>query len=242
MTSSAESTQDFPVSQGSPEEHFYSTFIVEYIVPAEPEAEALFRRWYDRLVVAASQFEGYTRADLCPPLSCDDGVVKWYSIVHFDTPQELNAWLKSSDRADLLEQGRDTFLAYRYKSFTTGLEGWFSNHAGGAEQHSLGPPPWKQVLAVVLGLYPTLMIQGIVFSALGIMQSWPMATSLVINNLITSSILTWAVMPRVSQMLSFWLRPAYRLTTLQTDLIGAGLVFAALGFMASVFTYLTSPI
>ncbi len=109
----------------------------------------------------------------------------------------------------------------------------------GAEQHSLGPPLWKQVLAVVLGLYPTLMIQGMVFSALGIMQSWPMATSLVINNLITSSILTWAVMPHVSQILSFWLRPAYRLMVLQTDLIGAGLVFAALGFMASVFTYLT---
>ncbi|MBD2232685.1 hypothetical protein [Phormidium tenue] len=39
--------------------------------------------------------------------------------------------------------------------------------------------------------------------------------------------------------MSFWLRPVYRLTALQTDLIGAGLVFAALGFMANVFTYLT---
>jgi hypothetical protein len=94
------------------------------------------------------------------------------------------------------------------------------------------------VLAVVLGLYPTIVIQGMVFSALGIMQTWPMPTSLVINNLITSSILTWVVMPRVSRVLSFWLRPAYRLTALQTNIIGAGLVLTALALMASLFNYL----
>ncbi|PSR18141.1 hypothetical protein C8255_08895 [filamentous cyanobacterium CCP3] len=239
MASSSEHAQESQDSQDSQADPFYSTFVVEYIVPDGQEAEVVFRRWYDRMVKAARQFEGYTRADLCPPLDCGNGVVKWYSIFHFRTPKELNGWLKSSDRANLLDEGHDAFLAYRYKSFTTGLEGWFSSHTGGAEQHSLGPPPWKQVLAVVLGLYPTLMIQSMVFGALGIMQSWPMATSLVINNLITSSILTWVVMPRISRMLSFWLRPAYRLTALQTNLAGAGLVLAALGFMASVFTYLS---
>lgn len=223
-------------AQDDQDDYFYSTFIVEYIVPEG--SETLFRQWYDRLMDAARQFEGYTRTDLCPPLTCDDGVVKWYSIVHFRTPKELNSWLKSDVREAMFEEGRSAFLAYRYKSFTTGLEGWFSNLSGGDEQHSLGPPPWKQVLAVVLGLYPTIMIQAMIFSALGIMQSWPMATSLVINNLITSSILTWLVMPRISRLLSFWLRPAYRLTALQTNLVGAGLVFAALGFMTSVFTYL----
>lgn len=223
-------------AQGSHDDYFYSTFVVEYIVPRGHEA--IFRQWYERLTRAARGFEGYTRTDLCPPLDCGDGVVKWYSIVHFRTPEELNRWLKSSDRAEIFEQGRDTFLAYRYKSFSTGLEGWFSSHTGGGEQHSLGPPPWKQVLAVVLGLYPTIVIQGMVFSALGIMQTWPMPTSLVINNLITSSILTWVVMPRVSRVLSFWLRPAYRLTALQTNIIGAGLVLTALALMASLFNYL----
>ena len=239
MDSSSERAQDAPDSQDSQAAYFYSTFVMEYIVPDGPKAETVFRQWYDRLVRAASQFEGYTRTDLCPPLACDDGVVKWYSIVHFRTPADLKRWLNSSDRTALLEQGRNAFLAYRYKSFTTGLEGWFSSHTGGAEQHSLGPPPWKQVLTVVLGLYPTLMVQGMVFGALGLMQAWATATSLVINNLITSSLLTWVVMPWLSQLLGFWLRPAYQPTALQTDLMGAGLVLAALGLMASVFTYLT---
>lgn len=50
---------------------------------------------------------------------------------------------------------------------------------------------------------------------------------------------SWAVMPRVSQALRFWLRPAYRLTALKTNLIGTSLVFAALGLMANLFNYLT---
>lgn len=243
MADSPEQPPSAQDSESSPQDdYFYSTFIVEYVVPEGQKAEAVFRRWYDRLVSKARTFDGYTRNDLCPPLYCDDGVVKWYSIVHFRTPEELNRWLKSSDRAELFEQGRETFLAYRYKSFTTGLEGWFSALTGGSESSSLGPPPWKQVLAVVLGLYPTIMIQNMVFSALGIMQSWPMATALVINNVITSSLLSWVVMPRISRLLSFWLQPAYRLTRWQTNLLGAVLVVVALGFMTSLFTYLTETV
>jgi antibiotic biosynthesis monooxygenase (ABM) superfamily enzyme len=234
-----DSLPDQPLNtQLDPDEHFYSSFVVEYIVPAGQAAESLFRQWYSRLLKKASTYSGYTRTDLCPPLDCGDGVVKWYAIVHFRTPEELNLWLRSSDRRTLFEEGHSTFLAYRYKSFTTGLEGWFSAQAGGGEQHSLGPPPWKQVLAVVLGLYPTIVIQGMVFSALGIMEGWSMPTALVVNNLLTSSILTWVVMPRISQLLSFWLRPAYRLTALQTNLLGAGLVVVALGCMVSVFNHL----
>ena len=219
---------------GSDDQRFYSSFVVEYIVPAGQERS--FNQWYARLVDAARQFEGYTRTDLCPPLDCGDGVVKWYYIVHFATPEDLKRWLKSNIRARLLEEGQDTFLAYRYKSFTTGLEGWFSNRFGGdGEQKSLGPPAWKQVLSVVVGLYPTLMIQSLIFSALGIMQSWPLPTAMVVNNLITSSALTWLVMPLVVRLLSFWLYPAYRVSSQRQDVIGAALVGVALGLMVSFF-------
>lgn len=75
-------------------------------------------------------------------------------VLHYSFQDAARAQLLAevSDRAELFEQGRDTFSTYRYKSFTIGLEGWLLNPTGGAEQHSLGPPPWEQVLAVVLGL------------------------------------------------------------------------------------------
>ncbi|NUN64703.1 hypothetical protein HCU40_08055 [Pseudanabaena biceps] len=52
-------------------------------------------------------------------------------------------------------------------------------------------PRWKQILAVVLGLYPVVMIQAIAFSKLGIMQSWSLSNSMLVNNLITSTILSF---------------------------------------------------
>lgn len=216
--------------------HFYSSFVVEYIV--SESQEPLFKRWYDDLIVAASQYQGYARTDRCPPFDCGDGVIKWYSIIHFTEPEHLNRWLRSEKRQRLLDDGSEFFLAYRYKSFTTGLEGWFSSQSGDSEQHNLGPPAWKQVLAVVLGLYPTIMVQSLIFTALGIMQSWPTPAALVINNLITSSILTWLVMPRISRMFKFWLRPAYRPTTWRTDLWGLAIISALLGLMVIVFLVL----
>jgi len=213
---------------------FYSSVMIEHIVPRSKELP--FRRWHAELLHRARQFPGYIRTGLCPPLVCRDGMVKWYSVMHFDTPDHLNEWVQSSDRKDLVTAGQSFLQEYRFKSFTTGLEGWFSQ-ASGTERPALGPAPWKQVLSVVLGLYPTVMIQSLVFGALGIMQDWPPGSAMLVNNLITSSILTWGVMPVVSRRLNFWLEPPYRRSPTQVNLQGAMLVGVALLLMMTVFNH-----
>ncbi len=214
--------------------HFYTSSVMEYIVP---EARAVaFEDWYKRLRQAAQYYSGFLRADLCTPLNCDDGVIKYYSIIHFASPGQLELWVTSEVRQQLFREGEALFLAYRFKSFTTGLEGWFS--LTGGSSGSLGPPRWKQILAVVLGLYPTVIVQGMVFAALGVMQGWPLPTAMLINNLITSSLLTWVVMPRVSRLLKFWLRPAYSLPSRQVDLVGAIIVLSLLIICVVLFNWL----
>ena len=214
---------------------FYSSFVVEYIVPVGQEHR--FNQWYARLVDAARQFEGYTRTDLCPPLDCGDGVVKWYYIVHFATPKALKHWLDSDTRQRLLKEGQDTFLAYRYKSFTTGLEGWFSNQSGvNGEQNDLGPPGLEAGTGGGCGAVSHHYGTGVNFLVpWGVMQTWPMPISMVVNNLITSSVLTGLVMPQVSRVLGFWLYPAYRLGSRRRDIAGALMVIVALIGMAGIF-------
>jgi antibiotic biosynthesis monooxygenase (ABM) superfamily enzyme len=167
--------------------------------------------------------------------------MKWYSIVHFDTPEHLNQWVKSRDRESMISTGSKVFSSYRFMSFATGLEGWFSQRQGG-EQMGLGPPAWKQNLSVVLGLYPVVMMQSLLFGALGIMQEWSLPSSMIVNNLITSSILTWLVMPLVSQVFGFWLYPASQPTVQKKDWLGTLAIAGALVLMVLLFNALVGVI
>jgi uncharacterized protein len=222
-----------PTLEARTDRVFYSSLVTEYITPQGKDF--VFKRWHDRLVNRAKNHPGFMRVDLCPPLRCEDPVVKWYSIIHFDSPEYLEDWVGSIDRQQLVESGRQIFHAYRFKSFTTGLEGWFSNQWGGAERPSLGSPAWKQILTVVVGLYPTVMLQSKLFSALGIFNSWSPASRMLVNNAISSTILSLIVMPFVSRKLHFWLQPTYLLSSRKNDLLGLSIVITALGIMTILF-------
>ncbi len=216
----------------------FASLVVEHTVPQGKGIS--FRWWHRKLTQSARGHEGYIRTDLYPPVR-GSHQMKWYSIVHFDTPEHLNQWVKSRDRESMISTGSKVFSSYRFMSFATGLEGWFSQRQGG-EQMGLGPPAWKQNLSVVLGLYPVVMMQSLLFGALGIMQEWSLPSSMIVNNLITSSILTWLVMPLVSQVFGFWLYPASQPTVQKKDWLGTLAIAGALVLMVLLFNALVGVI
>ena len=212
---------------------FYSSLVVEHIV-AKEQTKA-FKKWCKALAQVAERYPGFIRLDRCSPLSCEDGVVKWYTIVHFDSPQHLNSWVASKERRQVLESGQKIVRAYRFKSFTTGLEGWFSQQSASREQSSLGPPAWKQILSVVFGLYPLVMARLKLLPQTGVIGNWSPAGEMLLSTLITSFILGLVVMPLVSRLLRFWLYPAYQKTTIKTDIIGCVLIAIGLVGMTALF-------
>ncbi|PSN18051.1 hypothetical protein C7271_14530 [filamentous cyanobacterium CCP5] len=213
-----------------------ASLVVEHTVPSGKGLA--FRWWHAKVTRSAKQFKGHIRTDLCAPVrgATPDQPLKWYSIIHFESAELLNQWIKSGDREALIKAGRKTFASYQFMSFSTGLEGWFSRSTE-TEQSGFGPPAWKQNAAVILALYPTVMLQSLLFGGLGLMQSWPLSQSMIINNFITSSILTWIVMPRVTRLLGFWLRPGYEAPGWKTDGLGLGIVVGALAVMVLLFSY-----
>ncbi|MEL6555187.1 MAG: hypothetical protein AAFQ63_17235 [Cyanobacteria bacterium J06621_11] len=219
--------------QSSNSQAFYSSLVVEHIV--EKTQRAAFERWHDVLLKTVSHQPGFVRLDLNQPLFCEDDVIKWYSIVHFDSPEHLNSWVNSTERQQVTEGGQKIFRAYRFKSFTTGLEGWFSQRTDNDENRRLGPPPWKQILSVVFGLYPIVMIRIKLFPGTGVIGDWSPSGAMLLATIVTSAILAVVIMPVVTRLMGFWLYPAYFKTKWKADVLGA--IFMALGliFMAGVF-------
>ena len=221
------------LEQKHPDSHaFYSSLVVEHIVPNS--ALAAFDRWQCESHRLASLQPGFIRLDQCPSLACENDVVKRYTIVHFDSPEHLHDWVESKERKRLTEQGQKIFNAYRFKSFTTGLEGWFSQRTSTGEQSHLGPPVWKQILSVVLGLYPLIMLR-LAFFPETFLSHWSTAAVTLLATLLTSSLLSVGVMPLITRMMNFWLYPAYRQSTYQTDLIGLGIIGSGLLTMMLLF-------
>lgn len=179
-----------------------TSLVIEYEIFAEQES--LFEQWQSELKLAVSKFKGYVNTDVFPPII---GVHnKWYIVVHFDNSANLTCWLDSDIRHELIRIGRKNFGPYEYKKLGTGLEGWFSQdrHISGKPQQI---PAWKQNFAVLFGLYPTVMVETLLFSQFPLMEFWPLANKVFVSNIISCSLLTWVVMPFVTNLLKFWLKP-----------------------------------
>ena len=190
-----------------------------------PEKEAAFREWQTNITQAASQYQGYQATDVCPPVEENN---KWYIMVHFDSPDHLNHWLESETRHQLVDIGKTIFSTSKITYYKTGLERWFI-------PLKTNPPAWKQIMATLLGLYPTVMLLGIIQSQLGVAQWLAFPDLMLVSNLLSCCLLTWIVMPLVAQLLKVWLHPDAN-TPNHHHWIGFALVVIALFFLRSLFS------
>lgn len=209
-----------------------SSLVIEYEILADKEL--LFEQWQSELKLAVSKFKGYLGTDIFPPII---GVHnKWYIVVRFDNSTNLTCWFDSDIRHELIRIGRKNFAPYKYKNLETGFEAWFGKRQIYSKPQPI-LPAWKQNFAVLFGLYPTVMIENLLFSHFQVIESWTFANQIFVGNVISCSLLTWVVMPLVTKLLKFWLKPQQSL--LQTNLIGTSLVFVGYGLMISVFNFLS---
>jgi antibiotic biosynthesis monooxygenase (ABM) superfamily enzyme len=204
------------------------SLVIEHDLPIGKESE--FSRWQSEIIAASSQFEGYLRTEILPPMEEDQD--KWYTVIYFDTAEHLTRWLESDVRHKLIKTKRKNLGSYQFIHYETGLESWFARQKN-SQKIQLSPPPWKQAFAVLFGLYPTVMLETLLFSYLGLMESWSLAPTVLVNNLISCFLLTWLVMPFVRKLLHFWLQP--RSDSWHTDFSGTLIIFLGLGFMVSIF-------
>jgi len=181
--------------------------------------------WRRKAIAAQAHYPGYLATEFYEPHDKRD---EWVDIVRFDSPAHLINWMRSKERLALLKE-IDPIVESMHAHRVTGLEGWFAVNRG-PDASASGPPPWKQMLTVLFALYPTVMVLSFLNP---LMQNLSLPVRMLISNLLSCSILTWLLMPRVSRFLDFWLNPPGR--DWKREVLGLGTIAAGLGLLVLVF-------
>jgi antibiotic biosynthesis monooxygenase (ABM) superfamily enzyme len=162
-----------------------------------PEKVPAYLEWRRRAIVAQAHCPGYLATEFFEPRGKFE---EWVDIVRYGSIKDLTDWIESKERQDLLAE-LDSIVESRHSHRVTGLEGWFAINRG-PDQSPNAPPSWKQALAVLFALYPTVMALNYVSPLMGNLS---LPINMLISNMLSVAMLTWLLMPRVSRFLGFWL-------------------------------------
>jgi len=167
--------------------------IVSYV---NPETLKEYCDWERKIQLAQVKYPGYRGAYLQPPSPGREG--QWTTLVHFDTPSQLENWFNSDERKQLLLEADSMIKSFNIKRMATSFPGWFCTDKD-------EPPPWKTAILVFMGLYPLVLLQS--HFVMPHLLHLPIGLRFAIVLPCSVSIITWVTMPFLIHCLRWWLWP-----------------------------------
>jgi antibiotic biosynthesis monooxygenase (ABM) superfamily enzyme len=165
----------------------------------KPGKEREYREWAERIHREEARFPGYRGGFLQPPVS--ENQHYWTTLVRFATPEQLDAWLDSGVRRQLLREHEALVQSWEHHRLPSSFAGWFPVDAASGES----PKSWKQSMLVTLMLFPIVMLEMKFLSPL--LAEMNAAPATFIGNVISVFLLAWPFMPIIIAMMSWWLLP-----------------------------------
>jgi uncharacterized protein len=192
---------------------------------AREKVEA-YLAWRRKTIEAQAHYPGYLATEFFKPHGAFQS--EWVDIVRYDSVDDLTHWMESKEREALLKE-LEPIVESMHAHRVTGLEGWFALNRA-PDSTASGPPSWKQALAVLFALYPTVMVLSLLNP---LWHNLAFADQMLIGNILSVALLTYLVMPRVSQFLNFWLTGPVR--NWKNEAIGLSTIAAGLALFAIIF-------
>jgi len=90
-----------------------------------------------KAIAAQAHYPGYLATEFLEPHGKMD---EWVDVVRYDSLEDLEHWMESKERRDLLKE-LDGVVESRHAHRVTGLEGWFAMNRPG--ETATAPPSWK---------------------------------------------------------------------------------------------------
>lgn len=171
------------------------TVVIPTLVPEGRVEE--FRAWQAELNALERTFPGYIESRLIEPVAGQE----WTIVMRFDSKDHVDAWLQSEQRRAVMAK-MDRALHGQSRRLVVDFGGWFE-----AAPDDRRPPNWKQMLSVLIAIYPVVMLTMLYVDPRLSSLHMPLYLSVLRGNLLSCCLLTWLIMPRLTRALSFWLQP-----------------------------------
>ena len=209
-TAGLKEEEDTEVDEGGCVTEVVTTYV-------RPDKAAEYKEWATKIHRVEAQFPGYRGGFLQPPSSL--GQPYWTTLVRFATPEQLDAWINSGERQELLREHQALVSSWSHRRLPSSFAGWFPSD----ETARTSPTAWKQSMLVVLMLFPIVMAELRFLSPLT--SGLKPALGTFIGNVISVWLLAWPFMPLIIRVMNWWL-PSVRGEAWWIDPAGLVLVMA----------------
>lgn len=178
--------------------HEGATVTTAIMTHVKPGMEAAYREWEGKVQSAQASFPGF-RGSYFQPDTGEAGV--WVSLLRFDSPEALDRWFNSQERAKLVEDVKKLVTSTDIQRVTGSFPGWVPIDA----KTGKGPPNWKTFLLVLLGCYPIVMLE--IRFLMPLLASTPAAVANLLSSALSVAAITWLTMPLCIKSFQQWLFP-----------------------------------
>lgn len=170
-----------------------------FVTQVNEGKEDLFKKWIAKIHQAEAKFPGFRGTYVQSPEARKGK--NWITLLQFDTPENLDRWLSSKERENVLRESTTLINSLENHRVISPYAGWFASIAKTGQI----PPIWKQTMLILLVLFPIVMLEMKYLNPL--LKGLNLSLGTFIGNAISVSLVSWPLLPFAIRSLKWWLIP-----------------------------------
>jgi antibiotic biosynthesis monooxygenase (ABM) superfamily enzyme len=168
----------------------------------DPNRVADYQQWSERVQRRLTQVPGFVSAEQLPAVPGQQDF--WTQIVRFSNKDDSLRWVRSPELAALLREIEPYTRNAEVSAVRIGDNDWL-NFGLSTKAGPGAPPKWKQLIAGVMALYPTVIV---IHHLLDRFLDLPFALSVLLTNAVAMALVMMVFLPQLSRVLHGWLLPS----------------------------------
>lgn len=190
-----------------------------------------YQMWSEKVRAILERTPGFISAEQLPAIPGQQDF--WTQIVRFSNKDHSVRWTRSAELAALIKEIEPYTESTEVSAVRIGNNDWL-NFGLSTESGPGAPAKWKQLIAGIMALYPTVMVVNQIFQRF---IPLPVALSVLLTNAIAMALVMTVFLPQLSRVLRGWLLPAQQLRVSKTVGVAVALL-AVIGACLTLFLVL----